>query len=277
MKGGLVMKLIALVESKWFTNFILALILINAILIGAETYPNLYNQYTALFKMADTILLTLFSIEIILKLSVYKLDYFKSGWNLVDFSVVALSLLFMGTNFVSVLRIVRVLRVLRTITAFPSLRRMVQALFLSFPAMGSTFLLLVIIFYIYAIIGTTFFGEISPIFFGSLQDSLLTLFQVFTLEAWASEVFRPIFIEMSWSWMYFASFIIISAFVVANIFFGELLNNAQKISEEIEKETAMLEGEFVDIEKEVLHLKEQNQQLHQKLDHLTLLLEKQKI
>lgn len=266
------MKVKAFVENPWFSRIIMFCILINAILIGLETYPSLYATYSIGFEIMDVILLSIFTIEIILKLITYKGSYFRNGWNVVDFSIVALSLLFMGSNFVSVLRIVRVLRVLRTLSAFPSLRRMVNALFLSLPAMGSTFMLMVIVFYIYGIVGNAFFATISPVYFGSLQYSLLTLFQVFTLEAWASEVFRPIFVEIGWSWMYFASFIIISAFIVANIFFGELVTNAQKISEEIERENAGIDEEIDEVHEELTRLKEQNEQLHQKLDVITALL-----
>lgn len=266
------MKLKTFVEHPRFSKTIMSLILLNAILIGLETYPSIHTSYSELFVTLDYILLSIFSIEIILKLLVYKGKFFTNGWNILDFVIVLFSLIFINSSFVSALRIIRVLRVLRTLSAFPSLRRLVNALFLSLPTMGSTLLLMLIVFYVYGIIGTTFFSSISPDYFGNLQLSLLTLFQVFTLEAWASEVFRPIFEEFGWSWIYFCTFIIISAFIVANIFFGELVNNAQKLAQEIEEDGNDIVLELDDVQNELAKLREQNAQFHQKLDKMTRIL-----
>lgn len=98
-------------------------------------------------------------------------------------------------------------------------------------------ILMGIIFYVYAIIGVTFFGDIAPEYFGNVGLSTLTLFQVFTLESWASGVFRPIFAEITWSWVYFVSFIVISAFIILNLIIGEIVNNAQQLSEHAEEES----------------------------------------
>lgn len=250
----------------------MSLIVLNAILVGIETYPSIYEPHVKLFTLVDHILLAVFTFEIILKLIAYKGTYFRSGWNVLDLIIVALSLIFISTHFVSVLRIIRVLRVLRTLSAFPSLRRLVNALFLSVPAMGSTLLLMVILFYIYGIIGTSFFGGIAPDYFGSFQISILALFQIFTLEAWASEIFRPIFLEMPLSWLYFVTFILISVFIVSNLFFGELVNNAQKLSQVIDEENDEIEEELDEVQKELAILKEQNKELHRKLDLITGLL-----
>lgn len=266
------MKLKKFIEHPLFSNTIMLFILTNAILIGLETYPSIHNPYSELFVMMDYILLGIFSIEIILKLIVYKGEFFKDGWNIFDFMIVMVSLIFINSNFVSVLRIIRVLRVLRTLSAFPSLKRLVNALFLSLPAMGSTLLLMIIVFYVYGIIGTTFFSTVSPEYFGNLESSLLTLFQVFTLEAWASEVFRPIFAEFGLSWVYFCTFIIISAFIVANIFFGELVNNAQKLAQEVVEDNDDIAKELEDVLHELTTLREQNAQFHLKLDKMTSIL-----
>ena len=266
------MKLKRFVEHPLFSKMIMSLILLNAILIGLETYPSIHNPYSELFVIMDYILLGIFSLEIILKLIVYKGEFFKDKWNIFDFTIIMVSLLFMSSNFVSVLRIIRVLRVLRTLSAFPSLKRLVNALFLSLPAMGSTLLLMVIVFYVYGIIGTTFFSAVSPEYFGNLQLSLLTLFQVFTLESWASAVFRPIFAEFGLSWLYFSTFIIISAFIVANIFFGELVNNAQKLAQEVEEDDNDMAKELEGVLHELATLREQNAQFHLKLDKMTSIL-----
>lgn len=265
------MKIKTIVEHPLFSNVIMVLIVLNAITIGLETYPSVYKPYSEWFRTIDLIILGIFIVEILLKLMVYKMDYFRDGWNLLDFGIVALSLLFIQTNLVSILRIVRILRVLRTISAFPSLRRLVRALFMSFPAMGSTLFLIGVLFYIYAVIGTTFFSAVAPDYFGNLQFAVLTLFQVFTLEAWASEVFRPIFDVVSWSWMYFFSFILLTSYIFVNLFFGELVSNAQKLSEDVKEDNQGMD----DIKKELAVMKERNELLHSKLDQMADMLMEQ--
>ncbi|MFG6149755.1 ion transporter [Halobacillus sp. B23F22_1] len=231
------MKLQSFIEHPWFSRFILAIILINAMLIGLGTNLSLYNNYETIFLGLDALILAVFTIEIVLKLYVYRQKFFKDGWNIFDFVIVIGSLVLYNTHLVSVLRILRVLRVLRTISVVPSLRRLTAALFLAIPAIGSVTILMGIIFYVYAIIGTTFFRELAPEYFGNVGLSTLTLFQVFTLESWASGVFRPVFAEVTWSWLYFVSFIIISTFIILNLIVGEIVNNAQKLSEHSEQES----------------------------------------
>ncbi|WP_146815547.1 ion transporter [Halobacillus faecis] len=231
------MKLRHFIEHRSFSRFILAVILINAVVIGISTDDSIYQNYHSLFIFLDILVLSIFTIEIILKLVVYRSHFFKDGWNIFDFVIVFGSLVLYNTHFVGVLRILRVLRVMRTISVVPSLRRLTSALFLAIPAIGSVMILMGIIFYVYAIIGVTFFGDIAPEYFGNVGLSTLTLFQVFTLESWASGVFRPIFAEITWSWVYFVSFIVVSAFIILNLIIGEIVNNAQQLSEHAEEES----------------------------------------
>lgn len=247
------------ISSSKFNHFITALIVFNSILIGLETYPAIYEQNKETFFVLDYIILLIFVAELALKLFVERRDFFRNNWNNFDFIIVVGSLVLYNTPFVSVLRIFRVLRVLRTITSVPSLRRIVSALFMAVPTIGSVILLMSIIFYVYAVIGTAFFANVEPEYFGNLQLSFITLFQVFTLESWASGVFRPIFAEVSWSWLYFISFIVIATFIMINLIVGEIVNNAQKISEEIEGETQDIKedtSEIKALKSEVTELKE---------------------
>jgi voltage-gated sodium channel len=249
-------KVSALIESRLFQSFITTVIVLNAISIGLETYA-FFKPYQKVFFIVDCLFLTIFVIELSLKLFVQKQHFFKNNWNVFDFVIVAGSLILYNTNFVSVLRIFRVLRVLRTITSVPSLRRIVNALFMAIPTISSVIILMSIIFYVYAVIGTMFFSAIAPEYFGNLQLSLLTLFQTFTLESWASGIFRPIFAESGWSWLYFVSFIIIATFIMINLIVGEIVNNAQKISQEIEDET----GELKEDTKEIKELRAEVKEL----------------
>lgn len=238
-----------------FQYFITFVIIVNAISIGLETYT-FFKPYQNVFFILDCLFLAIFVIELSLKLFVQKLHFFKNNWNVFDFIIVVGSLVLYNTNFVSVLRIFRVLRVLRTITSVPSLRRIVNALFMAIPTISSVILLMTIIFYVYAVIGTMFFSNIAPEYFGNLQLSFITLFQTFTLESWASGIFRPIFAESGWSWLYFISFIVIATFIMINLIVGEIVNNAQKISQEIEDETGELKEDTKEIKELRAEIKE---------------------
>lgn len=226
-----------LVDHNIFMYTILTLILFNAVVVGIETYPGMYENYQSLFFTLDRVLLWIFTVEIILRLIAAPTlkHFFSSSWNWFDFLIVAASHIFVGGQFVTVLRILRVLRVFRTISIIPSLRRLVDALLMTIPALGNIMLLMSIIFYIFAVIGTMLFQDVAPEYFGNLQLSLLTLFQVVTLESWASQVMRPIFEQLWWSWIYFVGFVLVGTFVVFNLFIGVIVNNVEK-AESAEKE-----------------------------------------
>ncbi|GAA0357679.1 ion transporter [Bacillus horti] len=221
------------VNHPFFTAAVMVLILINAIIVGLETYPAILQKYHTLLGIADRILLWLFTIEIVLRLIVAKptLSYFKDPWNLFDFTIVSAGHLFAGASFVTVLRILRVLRLLRTISIIPSLRRVVNALLLTIPALGNIMLLLGLIFYIFAVVGTMLFSKLEPELFGTLHDTLLTLFQLVTLDSWSSGVMRPMLEQAPWAWIYFITFILVGSFVIINLFIGVIVSNVEKANE----------------------------------------------
>lgn len=219
------------VKGNVFGKIVLATVFLNAIMIGIQSYPNLEEDYYSLFRALDLVFLGIFTIEVVLKLIVNRGAYFRDGWNAFDFVVVATSLVFITTPFVSVLRILRVLRVLKTISSVPSLRRIITSLFMAVPTISSIALLMSIVFFVYGVIGTTFFGEVSDRYFGDLSKSLVTLFQIATFDDWAN-IYRPIAETMPLSIVYFLTFIFIVVFVMLNLVVGEIVNNATNISKE---------------------------------------------
>lgn len=230
MQSSFKQRITQLVHHKYFTGTILGLILFNAVVVGIETYPAIYKSHKELFYLIDKALIWIFTVEILLRMIAEKKlrHFFKNSWNWFDFLIVAAGHLFVGAHFVTVLRILRVLRVFRAISVVPSLRKLVDALLLTIPALGNILLLMSIIFYIYAVTGTMLFAEVAPEYFGSLPLALLTLFQVVTLESWASGVMWPIFNELPWSWVYFVSFVLIGTFVIFNLFIGVIVSNVEK-------------------------------------------------
>lgn len=230
---------------RWFINTIIGLILFNAVLLGFETVPRWYSVYFSWFHLLDQLLLWLFTVEIVIRLLAYRKpwEFFKDGWNIFDFVIVASGHILTGAQFVTVLRILRLLRVLRAFSVIPSLRKMVNALLRTIPALGNILLLMGLIFYIFGIAGTVLFREASPEFFGSLGKSLLTLFQVVTLESWASGVMRPLLTMVPWAWAYFVIFVLVGTFVVFNLFVGVIVNNVDKVEEEERKALIAKSGE----------------------------------
>jgi voltage-gated sodium channel len=133
-----------------------------------------------------------------------------------------------SSQFFTVARLFRILRALRTVSVMPELQRLVTALLRSLPALGHILILLALLMYVYAAIGTSLFGEIAPEYFGSLHLSVLTLFSIITLEGWVA-VMDEVLTQMPLAWIYFVSFILIATFVAMNFFVGVIVNNLQSV------------------------------------------------
>jgi voltage-gated sodium channel len=230
-----------IVEARWFEPFMIALILFNAVLIGLETSPQFMARHDGWLHAGNDIILGVFIVEAALKIAAvaprFRL-YFGNGWNLFDFSIIVLSLIPATGEFALVARLIRILRVLRLISAVPQLRLIVATLVRSIPSMGHVILLMSVIFYIYAVTGFHLFSESDTEHWGSLGASLLTLFEMVTLEGWV-DVMDAAMETTPWAWIYFVTFIMIGTFVVLNLFIAVVINNleASKIEqlEELEK------------------------------------------
>lgn len=210
-------RLAALVESERFQRAIIAVILLNAVVIGLETWPSAVAQAGDLLRALDRAALAIFTVEIALKLIAHGPRFFRSGWNWFDAVIVGLAFV-PGAEGSSVLRALRILRALRLLSALPSLRRVVEGLLRAIPAMGSVVLLLTLIFYVASVMATKLFGAAFPQWFGSVGASLYSLFQVMTLESWSMGIVRPVMEIFPWAWAFFVPFILITSFMVLNLF-----------------------------------------------------------
>ncbi|MGB5586021.1 MAG: ion transporter, partial [Gammaproteobacteria bacterium] len=170
------------VESRWFHNFVIIVILINGAVLGIETMKGLSTTTINVLDRIDQLCLLIFVIELLMKMHVYRLSFFKQGWNVFDFVIVGIALL-PATGELSILRAFRIFRVLRLVTTVDSIRRVVAGMLIAIPGVGSVGGLLVVFFYIGAVISTTLFGEAFPDWFGNLGRSMYTLFQIMTLES----------------------------------------------------------------------------------------------
>ncbi|MBB5515142.1 voltage-gated sodium channel [Rubricella aquisinus] len=216
----------ALVERPGFANFILVVIVANAITLGLETSPAVMATVGGLLLTLDKIFLTIFVVEIALKLFSQRIAFFKRGWNLFDFVVVGIALL-PDSGALSVLRALRILRVLRIISIAPQLRRVVEGFVSALPGMGSVFLLMGLIFYIGAVMATKLFSSAFPEWFGSIGASGYSLFQIMTLESWSMGIVRPVMEVYPWAWAFFIPFIMVTTFAVVNLLVGLIVNSMQ--------------------------------------------------
>lgn len=217
------------VESKLVQRVILIAILVNAIVLGLYIDPTVLENWDPIFHFIDQICLVIFVVEITVKLIAYRLHFFRSGWNVFDFLVVAIALV-PGNGALSVLRTLRVLRVLRVLTVVPSLRRVVAAFIHAIPGLGSVVAVMAIFFYAAAVMAVGFFGETFPDWFGSVGKSLYTLFQIMTLESWSMGIVRPVMDTHPVAWAFFVPFIILATFTILNLFIGIIVSTMQELS-----------------------------------------------
>ncbi len=202
---------------------ILALIIFNAITLGLETSSDAMAVAGPLLHALDQAILTVFVVELVTRVVVYRTRFFRDPWSLFDLFVVGIALV-PATESLSVLRALRILRVLRLITAIPSLRRVVGGLVIALPGMGSILLLLCLIFYVFSVMGAKLYGPTNPELFGSLGQTAYTLFQVMTFDDWSAGVAKPVMEQHPYSWLFFIVFILVSTFMALNLFIGVVVS-----------------------------------------------------
>ncbi|MFM7103788.1 MAG: ion transporter [Verrucomicrobiota bacterium] len=227
-------------ESRPFQQAVLAAVLLAGVLAGLETDAGLVARHGLLLHRLDQGILALFTVEIVLKLASRGSrwwEFFRDPWNLFDFCIVAVCLLPLHAGFAPVLRLVRVLRVLRLVSALPRLQILVGALLNSIPSMAYVAVLLLLHFYVYAVIGVSLFGSHDAPHFGGLGRTMLTLFQIVTLEGWAdimeTQLRRPGASPVGVV-AYFVSFILLGTMIILNLLIGVIMNGMQDAAAEAE-------------------------------------------
>lgn len=245
------------VDNPMFERFIISIILINGVTMWLETSKVVMESVWEYLHMFDTIVVAIFSVEAVLKIIAYKTKYFKNWWNLFDFTIVLISLAPSSWPF-QVLRILRVFRLLRLVTIIPSMRKIVTALFSVIPWMLSVSALLMIVFYVYAIMVTQLYWAVFPQWFGTLWESFYTLFQIMTLESWSMWIVRPVMEIFPYSWIVFVSFVLIATFIMINLVIAIVVEAMNKITHQEENEenkskedNQITKKDFVKLEKKI--------------------------
>lgn len=259
-----------LVESPRFTAFITAVILFNAVTLGLETWPRAMEVAGGLLVAIDRIVLAIFVFEMIAKLLVYRLSFFRSGWNIFDLTIVGIALI-PAAGPLTVLRALRILRVLRLLSVVPQMRSVVAALIGAIPGMGSIAAVMSLIFYVGSVLATKLFGAAFPDWFGSIGASAYSLFQIMTLESWSMGIVRPVMEVYPWAWVFFVPFILITTFAVLNLVVAVIVNSMQILHEAEQKEEREAERQIV--HEETATLTSEVRAMRQELGEIRQLLE----
>jgi voltage-gated sodium channel len=217
------------IESPRVQHAIVAVILFNAVILGMETDRALMASSGTWLKILDKLCLGIFLLEMGCKLAAFRGLYWRNGWNVFDFVVIAIALV-PGSGVWAVLRSLRVLRVLRLLTVIPQLRKVVAAFLHSIPGLSGVMAVMSIFFFTTGVLATNLFGGAYPQWFGTLGGSLYSLFQIMTLESWSMGIVRPVMETYPWAWAFFVPFIIIATFTILNLFIGIIVSTMQELS-----------------------------------------------
>lgn len=275
MPSSLQARLSAINNNKYFQAFTVMVIILAALTIGAKTFELPHEVITTLYWLDQAILL-FFLVEIIIKFVSYpnKVDFFKNGWNLFDLLIVIGSLIPAGGQGVLIARLLRVFRVLRLVSAVPQLKLLINALFKAIPKMGYIGVLMFIIFYIYAVVGSLIFSKINSVLWGDVSISMLTLFRIATFEDWTDVMYETMSVYPM-SWLFYLTFIFLTAFVFLNMMIGvviETMTEEHALAEQ-EKEQEMPLISANRESRQIVATYQQVEQLQQQLTEIKALLE----
>lgn len=247
-------------DSQRFQRTIIALIVVNAAILGLETDPRVMASYGELLLALDGIILAVFVVELLMRFGAHGFAMLRDPWSVFDIVIVAIALVPTSEGF-SVLRALRVLRVLRIASAVPRMRRVVEALLSSLPGLGAVVSILLLLFYVAGVMATKLFGGAFPDWFGSLPRSLYSLFQIMTLESWSMGIVRPVMEAFPFAWAFFVPFILIATFTMLNLFIAVVVNAMS--SQYHEEEAANAEAAHAEREKLLDEVRGLREQVHE--------------
>lgn len=244
-----------------FEQAILGIIILNAITLGLDTSASVTARFGGLLAVIDTIILTIFVVEILMRMVALGARFWRDPWCLFDFVIVAVTLI-PATGNLSIFRALRILRAMRLISAVASVRRVVGSLLSAIPSMSAVIFLLLLINYIFAVMSTKMFGAVFPEWFGTIGASFYTLFQIMTLEGWSGEIVRPVMAKFPWAWAVFVPYIVVVTFAVLNLFIGIIVDAMQHQADEAsERVIEVTETEYAQLMREIRALRTEVQSL----------------
>lgn len=255
-------KLINFVDGQGFRTTVVMVIILNTIILGLQTSKELQGEHFEVLHTLDDFALAFFSVELLLRIIAHREAFFRDGWSLFDFFVVAIAIVPIPGDY-EILRILRVLRIMRLVTVIPKLRKVVSAMLLALPGMNAALLLLAVVFYMFSVITTKVLGDEFPGLFGSIHASSFTLFQIMTLESWASGIVRPVMELHPHAPLIFVPFILLTAYGIVNLFVAMVVAAMSQVAQEEAEEQGMA---IEDLTQEVSQLRNEIRELTRKLD-----------
>jgi len=226
-------RLARLVDSEPFNLVIAGVIVVNAIVLGLETFPAVMESYGDLLVTINSVLYGIFVVELILRIASYgrrPWDFFKNGWNIFDFVIIGGALIPGLRDNAQILRLLRLGRIVRLIRFLPDARVLIYSVVRSIPPLGSIVVLTFLLVFVYGMLGWSLFGEALPQSWGTVTRSMLTLFVLLTLENF------PTYLEEAsavspWATVFFVSYVLIAAFVIFNLLIGIIISSMEEARE----------------------------------------------
>lgn len=223
-----------IVDSNAFQVVISGVIILNAIVLGLETYVAEDSPtFTVLMRLNDAFYIV-FLIELITRMVSYfprPLNFFRSGWNIFDFVVIGAALIPAVRAQAEVIRLLRLARIARLLRFLPDARVLIATMGKAIPPVFSMVVLVVLILFIYGMIGVVLFGESLPNEWGNIGTAMMTLFILLTLENF------PTYLDQAqevtpFASVFFLSYVLIAAFVVLNLVLGIVIGSMEEAREE---------------------------------------------
>ena len=229
-----------LVDSTAFNSVIIGVIVANAVVLGLQTYPGLVERHGDTLELLNGVFLAVFVVELILRIASYgrrPLTFFRNGWNVFDFVVIAAAFVPGIRESSTLLRLARLARVVRIVRLLPDVRVLIVGVFRSLPPLLSMAMLTTVILFVYGMVGWLLFADDLPEEWGTIGDAMLTMFVLLTLENFPAYMERGMEVH-PWSWVFFVSFVLVAAFIVLNVLIGIVLNSMEE-AREIERRRAL--------------------------------------
>jgi len=224
---------VRVVESNPFTVVVVATIAVNAVALGLQTYDELEERWGSRLELVNGACVAIFIAELLIRMGSYwprPWEFFRNGWNIFDFVVIAATFIPGIRQNSTLLRLVRLLRVIRLVRVLPDLRVLLLGVWRSVPPLASIGAVTAMILFVYGMVGWTLFGDELPDEWGNIGRAMLTLFVMLTLEDFPVYMAEAMEFE-PWAWIYFVSFILVAAFIVLNVLIGVVLNSMEEARE----------------------------------------------
>lgn len=213
------------VSADWFNIASFGLIIVNAVVLGVETYDRALAEAGPILLVVEYGFLSLFLVELALRFGAHLTapsGFFRDGWNLFDLLIICAPLLPGVRENVTLLRLIRLARIVRAVRLFPGLRVIIGGVLRSLPGLASFLLIAALTIYLYAMVGWMAFGDAYPDLYGTVGRAMFTLFLLLSLDG-ITDAFNAGRAVSEWSVIYYASYIIMASYLLTNLLVGIVL------------------------------------------------------